>query len=133
MKKNALNNHGFTLVECLLALYFYAFILIIIYQMLCLMNQFEYHSSDIQDINGLLQLKQYLNLGSNIEISINEINYDYKDKCFKISLVNDNIIIQPGTNILILNVDSLEFIEEEGYLFIEYQRDNKLYRRKIYG
>ncbi|MDD4642549.1 MAG: hypothetical protein PHG99_03495 [Erysipelotrichaceae bacterium] len=97
------------------------------------MNQFEYHSSDIQDINGLLQLKQYLNLGSNIEISINEINYDYKDKCFKISLVNDNIIIQPGTNILILNVDSLEFIEEEGYLFIEYQRDNKLYRRKIYG
>ena len=68
--------------------------------MLCLMNQFEYHSSDIQDINGLLQLKQNLNLGSNIEISIN---------------------------------DSLEFIEEEGYLFIEYQRDNKLYRRKIYG
>ena len=132
MSKNILNQRGFTLLECMLAIYFSSFIFIAFYHMIALTKKIEYHSLDIQDLNGLLQLKQNLNLASNIEIASDEITYDYRDQNFTISLVNDNLIIHPGTNILMLDIEELQFIEDEEHLSIEYARNERIYRRKIY-
>lgn len=97
------------------------------------MSYIRLYDQHLQDINGVLQLKQILNLGSNIEISADQIEYDYKENHFTVNLINDRLIIQPGTNILILDISSIEFIEDDLGLVIIYQRKDQIYHRRIYG
>ncbi len=104
-----------------------------IYQIINMMSYIRLYDQHLQDINGVLQLKQILNLGSNIEISSDQIEYDYNENHFTVNLINDRLIIQPGTNILILDINSVEFIEDDLGLVIIYQREDQTYHRKIYG
>ena len=98
-----------------------------------MLSYIDFYDQHLQDINGILQLKQTLNLGSNIEISTDEIGYDFKEDHFTINLTNNRLIIQPGTNIILINIDHVEFIEDDLGLVIAYQRGDNIYHRRIYG
>jgi prepilin-type N-terminal cleavage/methylation domain-containing protein len=133
MKKISLSRNGYTLLETMIALMISGLIFLCIYQVIQMMSYIDFYDQRLQDINGLLQLKQALNLGSNIEVSSNEIEYDFKENHFTIGLINNRLIIQPGTNILILDIDNIEFIEDDQGLIIIYQRNDRIYHRRIYG
>lgn len=124
---------GYTLLETLIALMISSLVLLCIYQIIYMMSYLSFYDQRLQDINGVLQLKQTLNLGSNIEISSDQIEYDFKENHFTIRMINERLIIQPGTNILILDIDNIEFMEDELGLVIIYQRDNQIFHRRIYG
>lgn len=133
MSKKFFPTSGYTLLETLIALMISSLIFLSIYQIINMMSYIRLYDQHLQDINGVLQLKQILNLGSNIEISADQIEYDYKENHFTVNLINDRLIIQPGTNILILDISSIEFIEDDLGLVIIYQRKDQIYHRRIYG
>lgn len=133
MSKKFFQTSGYTLLETLIALMISSLIFLSIYQIINMMSYIRLYDQHLQDINGVLQLKQILNLGSNIEISSDQIEYDYNENHFTVNLINDRLIIQPGTNILILDINSVEFIEDDLGLVIIYQREDQTYHRRIYG
>ena len=133
MSKKFFQTSGYTLLETLIALMISSLIFLSIYQIINMMSYIRLYDQHLQDINGMLQLKQILNLGSNIEISSDQIEYDYNENHFTVNLINDRLIIQPGTNILILDINSVEFIEDDLGLVIIYQREDQTYHRRIYG
>ncbi len=132
LKKN-LNKKGFTLIECLFSLFLFSFSILLMCQITSYINKATFYDQDIQDINGLLQIKQHLNLATNLLIDSDQLTYDYKDKQFTLRVINNNLVIQPGTNIVLLDIDSIEFFEEEGGLYMRFTRrkNNKCYQ--IYG
>ncbi len=133
MSKKFFQTSGYTLLETIIALMISSLIFLSIYQIINMMSYIRLYDQHLQDINGVLQLKQILNLGSNIEISSDQIEYDYNENHFTVNLINDRLIIQPGTNILILDINSVEFIEDDLGLVIIYQREDQTYHRRIYG
>ena len=133
MRKMYLKKSGYTLLETMIALMISSLVFLCIYQITQMLSYIDLYDQHLQDINGILQLKQSLNLGSNIEISTNEIGYDFKEEHFTISLINNRLIIQPGTNIILTKIDHVEFIEDDLGLVITYQRSDDIYHRRIYG
>ena len=133
MRKMYLKKSGYTLLETMIALMISSLVFLCIYQITQMLSYIDFYDQHLQDINGILQLKQSLNLGSNIEISTNEIGYDFKEEHFTISLINNRLIIQPGTNIILTKIDHVEFIEDDLGLVITYQRSDDIYHRRIYG
>lgn len=128
-----LKKSGYTLLETMIALMISSLVFLCIYQITQMLSYIDLYDQHLQDINGILQLKQTLNLGSNIEISTDEIGYDFKEDHFTINLTNNRLIIQPGTNIILINIDHVEFIEDDLGLVIAYQRGDNIYHRRIYG
>jgi len=123
---------GYTLIECLIALMILCLASSIYLNTMKTLKKLTINTDRIQDINGIHQLSLFLALASDMEVNSDQISYYYKDECFMISLVNDKLIIQPGTNILLLNIDMIEFYQEEDQIILVYKRDNKEMRRVIY-
>ncbi|MEA5018209.1 MAG: prepilin-type N-terminal cleavage/methylation domain-containing protein [Erysipelotrichaceae bacterium] len=132
LRKN-LNKNGFTLIECLFSLILFSFSILLMYQILGYINKTTFYDQDIQDINGVLQIKQHLNLATNLLIDSDQLSYDYKDKQFTINVVNNNLVIQPGTNIILLDIENIEFFDDEGGLYMRLIRRKSSNCYQIYG
>lgn len=123
---------GYTLIECLIALMVLCLASSIYFTAMKKVKNLTINTDRIQDINGIHQLALSLALATDMEFSSDQITYYYKDESFMISLVNEKLMIQPGTNILLLNIDAIEFFQEDEQVILIYRRDDKEMRRVIY-
>jgi len=123
---------GYTLIECLIALMVLCLASSIYFTAMKKVKNLTINTDRIQDINGIHQLALSLALATDMEVSSDQITYYYKDESFMISLVNEKLMIQPGTNILLLNIDAIEFFQEDEQVILIYRRDDKEMRRVIY-
>ncbi|MEA5026399.1 hypothetical protein SDC9_161062 [bioreactor metagenome] len=132
MKTLSGKTNGYTLIECLIVLMTVSFFMLQSYQVIVMIRRFPMHHMEMQDLNGLHQLSLILALASDIEVSIDEISYAYKEERYTVNLVNNRLIIQPGTNIIMLDIDQIEFFEEEEKIKMIYSRNDKTKERVIY-
>ena len=123
---------GYTLIECLIALMVLCLASSIYFTAMKKIKNLTINTDRIQDVNGIHQLALSLALATDMEVSSDQITYYYKDESFMISLVNEKLMIQPGTNILLLNIDAIEFFQEDEQVILIYRRDDKEMRRVVY-
>lgn len=130
MRRSILNSHGkkhsrkgFTLLECLMALFALSLILHLSEEMLRLTAFWKIDTDFSQDINAIYQLRMILTLGENVEVNEDEIVYEMDDKVFTLSLLNDHLYISPGTNIVMDHVDDVWFdMDENDHIYMNYIR-----------
>ena len=96
----------------------------IIFSCINIISKHNFYEERMQDLIGLSQLSRYLLLAEDIKIENNCIYFKYLDKDMKVDIVNKNLIIQPGTQFVIVNIDHLNFYIENNLLYIEYERNN---------
>jgi len=90
---------------------------------------FDY--SEIEDEIALCQLREELLISYDMDISDYELNFRYKNKDFKLSLVNNKLLLQPGSQMYLNDIDELKFKEEKDCIYVVYERQDKQYERII--
>lgn len=90
---------------------------------------FEYN--EINDELALLQLREYLLISYDIKNNYSNVTFTYKGSDFSLNYVNRRLLMQPGTQIILNDIDDVYFIERSNCVYVVYQRENKTFERAI--
>ena len=90
---------------------------------------FDYN--EINDEIAMYQLREQLLISYDMNINSDELNFKYKNKNFKLSLVNRKLLLQPGSQMYLNDIDDLYFDVRNGCIYVCYERNNKQYERVI--
>ena len=83
--------------------------------------------NEVNDEIALFQLREILLIAYDLEISYDRLSFVYQNDDFRLSLVNRKLILQPGTQIFLNDIDTLYFYENHDTVFLHYERQNKSY------
>ena len=123
---------GFTLLETLLALALLAFITALSVPLLGAMSRLkEQVQYNYQDDIGVYQLQIRLATANIDQIDLDEIQFHNPDYDYQLHIVNENLIVQPGTLIFLHDIDSVDFSLEDDIVVMEYCRQEGCWRQPI--
>lgn len=88
-------------------------------------------NEEIQDETGLVQLRQILMISYDIHCDSNTVFFEYQGRDCRLSQVNSHLIIQPGTQIILADIDTCMFEQEGNALILHYERNGQTYRAAI--
>lgn len=123
--------NGMIMTNFLVTLVTFMLSINVIFSCMNIISKHNFYEENLQDLIGLSQLSRYLILADEIKIENNCIHFKYLDKDMKVDVVNKNLIIQPGTQFVIVNVDYLNFYIENNLLYIEYKRNKNNFKMVI--
>jgi hypothetical protein len=81
----------------------------------------------LQDQIALVQLRHYLAVAYDIELQPTMISFQRQHEEMRLRLVNQNLIIQPGTQIFLMDIESAMFYLENDSVILRYVRENQEY------
>ncbi len=90
---------------------------------------FDY--DQINDEIAISQLREQMLICYDLKFSRDVLRFRYKNDDFRLSLVNNMLLLQPGTQIYLNDVDSLYFEKRNGCIYVVYERDGKEYELVI--
>ena len=90
---------------------------------------FEYN--EICDEVALSELRELLLIAYDMEVTYDSLYFIYQNKRFSLSVVNSKLILQPGTQIYLNDIDAANFEIRGKTIYVIYERKNKTYERAI--
>lgn len=125
-------NDGYTAIEMLISLAIISTLLLIATPILKnLIKINELSKLDYQDEVGIYQLQIELAKNQILEINNDEIIYKSIKGERKISLVNNNLISQPGYLCYLRNLDYISFYKSFDIYYLEFERNEQIYTYPI--
>ena len=94
-------------------------------------SKISFDYNQVNDEIALYQLREQLLMSYDMKVNNDELNFIYKNRNYKLSLINNKMILQPGTQIYLNDIDSLCFEEKNGCIYVNYNRGNDEYDRII--
>jgi len=88
-------------------------------------------TEEIQDEIALSQLRKILMIGDEYQIRTDCLQFEYQGADSEISLVNRHLILQPGTQIFLSEIDNAAFLERDGVIMMQYARGERHYERAL--
>ena len=89
-------------------------------------------SYDLQDEIALIQLRRILSVSYDLQANDNCLSFIYKNEQRMISEVNNNLIMQKGTIIILCDVEDVSFVINDVLLYLYYRRLDKDYEKIVY-
>jgi hypothetical protein len=80
---------------------------------------------DLQDRTGLAQLRRLINVSDDFQVSEQQVSMLYKGQTMVLRLAGENLILQPGTQYFLTQVDEIHFAVKGTILEICYERKEK--------
>ena len=90
---------------------------------------FDYNQ--INDEIAISQLREQMLISYDLKFSRNMLAFRYKNDDFRLSEVNGMLLLQPGTQIYLNDVEGLYFEKRNGCIYVVYERDGKEYEQVI--
>ena len=90
---------------------------------------FDY--DEICDELALSQLRETLLIAYDLQINDSSLDFICRNKDFSLSLVNGKMLLQPGTQIYLNDIDDLYFFSRNGCIYVAYERKGKTYERVL--
>lgn len=131
MKKSINSNQGFVLIEVLIALSIMASLMSPTLSILNVLQQSFERNQLVQDQVSINQLRHTLLLSNNIQYFSDHIEFDYHDKDCSLGLLNNKLIMKPGTMIYLIEIDDVLFLKDQNALILQYQRGSNVYQKVI--
>ncbi len=119
---------GYCLLDLILSLSIIAFLLLLAIPLnknITYLNQLRKDTYLYQDEIGIYQLQLLLAKNKITEVNPDEIYYQSAESECYISVVNDNLISQPGYLCYLRKVEDVYFYESWGIIYIEYYREGE--------
>lgn len=126
-----LYKRGFILPRTLISFFIIFFMIIIVLNAFKVISKYKIDNYEIQDEISTIQIMRLLTISNNIDVSSNRISFDLDNKTWNIELINNNVILQPGTQFIFIDVDNAWFNKEDRYIYINFIRKNIEYKRLI--
>lgn len=123
MKQYYLNHKGFMLTEMLIALLIATILLPISITCIKLCKDELAFETEKQDSIALIQLRRILSLSHDFKVDSNSLTFTYHDDEMTLCKTNGNVRLKPGTQFYFMNVDDIEFFENDGCIWTTYARD----------
>ena len=118
---------GSILTEFLIILMIMVVTLPITVQLIEVTMHVNQHHYEIQDMISSYQLRRILLLSYDIEGNENGLSFEYNGDEFMLNVVNEKLILQPGTQIYYPDIDDGYFINIGNVWCFIYHRDNEEY------
>ena len=121
------NRKGFALVEVLVAILTVCICIPIIVSVISLMRTSLKDRVFLQDQIALIQLRRYLAVAYEIELLPSSLTFQRQHEEMRLSVVNQNLIVQPGTQMFLMNIEAALFYLEEDSVMLRYVRNHQEY------
>lgn len=121
------NRKGFALVEVLVAVLTVCICIPIMISVISLMRTSLKDRTSLQDQIALVQLRRYLAVAYDIELLPSSLIFQRQHEEMRLSVVNQNLIVQPGTQMFLMNIEAALFYLEGDSVMLRYIRDNQEY------
>lgn len=95
----------------------------------CANLKFEYEY--VNDEISLYQLRRILLISYDLNNNGYSLDFIYHNEDYSLNLLNNRLVLQPGYQMYLDNVDYLEFIEEGNTLFVHYVKNDEEYKTPI--
>ena len=94
-------------------------------------SKIDFNYNEINDELALCQLREYLLISYDIKVNHYSLDFIYKNKDFSLNLVNNKLLMQPGTQIILNDIDDVYFERKGEYIYVVYTKNNETYERII--
>lgn len=121
------NRKGFALVEVLVAILTVCICIPILVSVISLMRTSLKDRTLLQDQIALVQLRRYLAVAYNIELLPSSLTFQRQHEEMRLSVVNQNLIVQPGTQMFLMDIEAALFYLEEDSVMLRYVRNHQEY------
>ena len=121
------NRKGFALVEVLVAVLTVCICIPIMVSVISLMRTSLKDRTSLQDQIALVQLRRYLAVAYDIELLPSSLTFQRQHEEMRLSVVNQNLIVQPGTQMFLMDIEAALFYLEGDSVMLRYIRDNQEY------
>ncbi len=121
------NRKGFALVEVLVAILTVCICIPILVSVISLMRASIKDRTSLQDQIALVQLRRYLAVAYDIELLPSSLTFQRQHEEMRLSVVNQNLIVQPGTQMFLMDIEAVLFYLEEDSVMLRYVRNHQEY------
>lgn len=121
------NRKGFALAEVLVAILTVCICIPIMVSVISLMRTSLKDRTSLQDQIALVQLRRYLAVAYDIELLPSSLTFQRQNEEMRLSVVNQNLIVQPGTQMFLMDIEAALFYLEGDSVMLRYVRDNQEY------
>ncbi|MBF1094825.1 MAG: type II secretion system protein [Solobacterium sp.] len=121
------NRKGFALIEVLVAVLTVCICIPIMVSVISLMRTSLKDRTSLQDQIALVQLRRYLAVAYDIELLPSSLTFQRQHEEMRLSVVNQNLIVQPGTQMFLMDIEAALFYLEGDSVMLRYVRDNQEY------
>ena len=124
---------GYILEQSLLTLYLCALLVPILVNCCGVMVRAAKRPDTFQDEIALVQIRHILNVSEDIRIEGDMLYLTYHDRESSISLINGNLVMKPGTMILLTRLEEVSFQESEGCILLCWKRESEELTERAIG
>ena len=118
---------GFALVEVLVAILTVCICIPILVSVISLMHTSLKDRTSLQDQIALIQLRRYLAVAYDVELLPSSLTFQRQQEEMRLSVVNQNLIVQPGTQIFLIDIETALFYLEGDSVMLRYVRNQQEY------
>ena len=123
--------NGFTMIEALIALFISLIVSFcaVIYLRTCVL--FINYRPNHQDQFAILQLRQIAAVSKDRKVKERTLYMIYEHEEIRIEFDRNRLVKRDGYEILMENIEYAEFFEEDGKIYLRYQKDKKTFSVQI--
>lgn len=123
---------GFIELRSVIAIMVILSILPIIVSVMSIISNYRINYDYVNDEISLYQLRRIMLIAYDINNNYDELDFIYHGKEFRLSNVNNRLILQPGYQVFLNNIDYANFSYDNGLLKLTYERNGEEKETYIY-
>ena len=123
---------GFIELRSVVAIMVILSILPIIVSVLTIISNYKIDYDFVNDEISLFQLRRIMLISYDVNNNYDSLNFIYHGKDFELSTVNNRLVLQPGYQVFLNNIDYANFSYDDGLLNLTYGRNGNEQTTCIY-
>ncbi|MCI5774572.1 MAG: ComGF family competence protein [Erysipelotrichaceae bacterium] len=124
------NKRGSTYIDTLIVLLITLAFLPLSLSCFKIASHFSY-DEHLQNEIGILQLRNILALSQNIQVTTNTLTFKYAGKIYELYETNERLILTPGTQIILCDIQQVYFNLEGKIIYINYVQEDKSFKKAL--
>lgn len=125
------NRRGFIELRTIIALIVTICLLPIVVNIISACSNLKFEYDYINDEISLYQLRRILLISYDLKNNGSSLEFIYHNNDYSLNIINNRLVLQPGYQMFLDNVDYLEFVQEGNTIYVEYTKNNEEYKSPI--
>ncbi|NCB33941.1 MAG: hypothetical protein EOM64_08705 [Erysipelotrichia bacterium] len=117
-----ISKNGFVLENLLIVMILTVFLIPIMTFALAVAGSTLKFDETIQDETALFQMRKIMMIGDGYECVAGMIHFVYQGESNEFAFMNRHLILKPGTQIFISDIDAADFSIDHGIIYLQYRR-----------